>query len=77
MNRRRTTVKEYHHGRTPAAWAGSMLALIAFLVLTAGFLSGPGPFPSINVPISIAGGVLLVLSPIVAGVMRQMGYGQD
>ncbi|OYN99041.1 HGxxPAAW family protein [Enemella evansiae] len=77
MSRRRTTVKNVHHGRTPAAWTGSMIALVAFIVLTVGFLAGPGGFPSINVPISIAGGVLLVLAPIVGGIMSRIGMGQD
>lgn len=78
MNRRRSHVaKEIHHGRTPAAWAGSLIALVAFLVMTVGFLTGPGEFPSINIPISVAGGILLILAPIVGGVMNKMGMGQD
>lgn len=77
MSRRRTTVKHVHHGRTPAAWAGAMIALVAFIVLTVGFLAGPGPFPSINLPITIAGGVLLILAPIVGGIMNRIGLGQD
>lgn len=77
MNRRRTTVKEIHHGRTPAAWAGSLIAIVAFLILTVAFLSGPGEFPSINVPIAIFGGIVLVLAPIVGGAMSKLGFGQD
>lgn len=76
MNRR-TTVKEIHHGRTKAAWASSMLALLAFVVLTIAFLSGPGSFPSINVPLAIFGGALLLAAPIIGGVMNKMGLGQD
>lgn len=77
MNRRRTTVKEIHHGRTPAAWAGSLIAIVAFLILTVAFLTGPGEFPSINVPIAIVGGIVLVLAPIVGGAMSKLGFGQD
>lgn len=77
MNRRRTTVKEIHHGRTPAAWAGSLIALIGFLILTVAFLTGPGTFPSINVPIAILGGIVLVLAPIIGGIMSRLGFGQD
>lgn len=77
MNRRRTNDKHVHHGMTKAAWAGSMIALLAFFVLTFGFLTGSGSFPSINTPVAIAGGVLLVLAPIVGGVMNKMGLGQD
>lgn len=76
MNRR-PVVKEIHHGRTPAAWAGSLIALIASVILTIGFLTGSGDFPSINVPISVAGGILLVLAPIVGGIMNKLGFGQD
>jgi multisubunit Na+/H+ antiporter MnhG subunit len=78
MNRRRShVVKEVHHGRTVAAWTGSMLALFAFIIMTVGFLTGPGDFPSINVPITVAGGVVLLLAPIVGGVMNKLGHGQD
>lgn len=77
MNRRRTTVKEIHHGRTPAAWASSLIALIGFIVMTVGFLSGPGSFPSINIPVSVAGGIILLIAPVVGGVMNKMGHGQD
>jgi hypothetical protein len=77
MSRRRHEIKEVHHGRTPAAWAGSIIALAAFLILTVGFLFGPEGFPSINVPISIAGGIVLVLAPIIGGIMNKMGLGAD
>ena len=45
MNRRRTTVKEIHHGRTAAAWTGSIMALIGAVILTIALLSGSGEFP--------------------------------
>lgn len=78
MNRRRSHVlKEVHHGRTPAAWAGAIMALIAFIILTIGFLTGPGDFPSINIPISVAGGIVLLAAPIVGGIMSKLGFGQD
>lgn len=78
MNSRRShVVKEIHHGRTAAAWTGSILALVAFLIMTVGFLTGPGDFPSINVPVSVAGGVLLLLAPVVGGIMNKLGHGQD
>ena len=31
--------KEYHHGRTPAAWAGSIIAAVAFILVA---VAGPG-----------------------------------
>lgn len=77
MNRRRTTVKEIHHGRTPAAWTGSILALIAFIVLSIGFLTGSGVWPSVNWPIVIVGLVILAAAPIAGGILNKMGLGQD
>ena len=77
MNRRRTTVKEIHHGRTAAAWTGSIMALIGAVILTIAFLSGSGEFPSIDVPIAIVGGIVFALAPVVGGVMNKMGLGQD
>lgn len=60
--------KHVHHGRTAAAWAGSTVALIGFLVGAAGLV-----FESW--PVFWAGGVLLVLSLIVTVVLRKMGKG--
>ena len=49
----------------------------AFIILSVGFLAGPNGFPSINVPIAIAGGVVLLVAPIVGGIMNKMGLGAD
>ena len=77
MPQRTLGSKQVHHGRTPAAWVSSMLALAGFMVMVVGFLTGADGFPSINVSISIVGAALVVISPVVGGVMNKAGLGQD
>ena len=77
MAKRELGAKEVHHGRTPAAWAGSLLALAGFIVLVVGFLTGPNGFPSININISIVGAAMVVLAPILGGILNKAGLGQD
>src|SRR4051794_22892242 len=60
--------KHVHHGRTPAAWAGSAIALVGFLVGAAGLVFG-------NWPVFWAGGVVLVVALIVTIVLQKMGKG--
>ncbi len=62
--------KHYHHGRTPAAWAGSILAAVAFIIGSIAAVLGP------NWPLIWVSAALLVLAVIVGGVLRKMGYGQ-
>lgn len=61
---------KYHHGRTPAAWAGSMIALLGFLLGTVGFVLGP------NWVLVWVSAAIVLVGAIVGGVMRQMGLGQ-
>jgi hypothetical protein len=63
--------KAYHHGRTPAAWAGSIMASVAFVLGAIGFVTGP------NLTLLWIAAVLLVLSVVVGGVLRRMGFGQS
>lgn len=65
-----TTQKDYHHGRTPAAWAGSIMAAVAFLLGAVGFVTGP------NLTLIWVAAVVLVLAPVTGGLLRRMGYGQ-
>ncbi|MGB7962546.1 MAG: HGxxPAAW family protein [Propionicimonas sp.] len=62
--------KEYHHGRTPAAWAGSIIASVAFTLGAVAFMIGP------NWTLIWVSAVLLVLAVVTGGVLRRMGYGQ-
>ncbi|MCA0294018.1 MAG: hypothetical protein LCH96_01665 [Actinobacteria bacterium] len=67
----RTAAREYHHGRTPAAWAGSIIAAVAFTLGAVAFVMGP------NWTLIWVAAVLLVLSLVTGGVLRRMGYGQS
>ena len=63
------TPRHYHHGKSPAAWAGAILTTIGFVIGTIGFI-----VPS--VPIVVAGGIVVILALVVTQVMRNLGYGQ-
>lgn len=60
-----------HHGRTPAAWAGSVGAGIGFVIATIGFVLPGG----ISVPIVAVGLAIVLLSAGLGLIMRNMGYG--
>ncbi|HBX81266.1 MAG: HGxxPAAW family protein [Propionibacteriaceae bacterium] len=62
--------REYHHGKTPAAWAGSIIAAVGFAVGALGFVLGP------NMALIYTGAVLLLVALIAGVVLRRMGYGQ-
>ena len=64
-------LREYHHGRTPAAWAGSIIAAVAFTLGAVAFMIGP------NWTLIWVAAVLLVLSLVTGGVLRRMGFGQS
>ena len=66
----RAVAREYHHGRTPAAWAGSIIAAVAFILGAVAFMIGP------NWTLIWAAAVLLVLALVTGGVLRRIGYGQ-
>ncbi|MCW3157587.1 HGxxPAAW family protein [Micropruina sonneratiae] len=65
-----TSHKHYHHGRTPAAWAGSVIAAVGFLLGTVAFLMGPN---WLLFWIALA---IVLIAPVVGGVMSRMGLGQ-
>lgn len=64
------TAKYYHHGRSPAAWAGSVMAAVGFVAAAAGSVLGP------NWPVLIIGVALIVLAGLTTMVMKAMGLGQ-
>lgn len=66
-----TTQKHVHHGKTPAAWAGALTALAAFLLGGIAMVLGPN---WIMFWIAVA---LLVAGLIATKVMQRMGYGAD
>ena len=60
--------KHVHHGRTAAAWAGSMLAMVAFI------LGGVAVMMQNWVLFSVA--VLLIVAALVAtAVLQKLGHG--
>jgi hypothetical protein len=66
-------VKHVHHGRTPAACAGSLIALLAFIVGGIGFVIPPHP----NWVVVIIAVVILVIGLIATVVLRKLGLGAD
>lgn len=62
---------KYHHGRTPAAWAGTVIASIGAIVATIGFLM------NINWLVVSIGLGLFAASVVVGGVMVRLGMGQS
>ncbi|WP_062211392.1 HGxxPAAW family protein [Streptomyces sp. NBRC 109706] len=60
----------YHHGNTPAAWTGVIIAFIGFCVCSY--------FTVVAQPWGVAaGGAVLLLACVVGLVMRSMGLGQE
>ena len=62
--------KHVHHGRTPAAWAGSAIALLAFIVGAIGIVVG-------NMVVFWIAVGMIVVALIVTQVLRKLGYGAD
>ncbi len=62
--------KHYHHGKTPAAVWGSVIAAVGFVVATVGFLL------PLNWVVIAAGGAIVLLAVIVTVALRSLGYGQ-
>jgi hypothetical protein len=62
--------RHVHHGRTAAAWAGTTIALVAFLLGGIALVVG-------NWVLFWAAAVLLVVALIVTVVLQKMGYGAD
>lgn len=65
-----STPKYYHHGRSPAAWAGSITAAIGFIILTVAAMLGP------NWTLVIIGGAIVLIAAVGTMVMKAMGLGQ-
>lgn len=64
------TPKYYHHGRSPAAWAGSIVSAVGFVIAAIGSVLGPAW------TVVIIGGVLVLLGGLGTMVMKAMGFGQ-
>ena len=64
------TPQFYHHGRSPAAWVGSITASIGFVVAAIGGVTGPMWI------LVIIGGAIILLGGLATMVMKAMGMGQ-
>ena len=65
------TAKFYHHGRSPAAWAGSIIGAVGFVVLAVGAVLVDKTWT-----VAIVGAVLVLLAGLTTMVMKAAGYGQ-
>lgn len=64
------TPQFYHHGRSPAAWAGVVVAAIGFAFAAVGAVLGP------NWVLIIIGAVLVLGGGLATMIMKAMGLGQ-
>jgi hypothetical protein len=63
--------KHVHHGRTPAAWAGSCLAIVGFILGGISLVIGP------NWVLFTIAVVICAAACVVAAVLQRMGYGAN
>lgn len=59
-----------HHGRTVAAWTGSIIAGVGFVLGAIAFLLGP------NWVLAGVAAALLLTAVVTGGVLHRMGHGQ-
>lgn len=64
------TPQYYHHGRSPAAWTGSIMCSIGFVIASIGGVMGPSWL------LVIIGVAVILLGGLVTMVMKAMGLGQ-
>ncbi len=64
------TPQFYHHGRSPAAWVGSITASIGFLIAAVGSVTGP------MWVLIVIGAAVILLAGLATMVMKAMGMGQ-
>lgn len=64
------TPKYYHHGRSPAAWAGSVLVAIGFTIAAVAAMLGPAW------TWVIVGAAVVLAGALAAAIMKAMGLGQ-
>ncbi|GAA1378282.1 HGxxPAAW family protein [Luteococcus sanguinis] len=77
-NQKRPQQAEYHHGRSPAAWTGSLVCMLGFIVATVAFVLpglGDSSTMSPSMPLLGLGAALIAIGAIATLVMKSMGYG--
>lgn len=70
LSYKREAQLEYHHGRSPAAWTGSLMALAGFIIITVGAMHTPAMWVIIYI-----GAALVVLGGLATLVMKAQGLG--
>lgn len=71
-NVKREAQLEYHEGKSPAAWAGSITSLIGFLLLT---YLGTWGFETFGWTGIIVGTAIVLAGGVITLVMKAQGYG--
>ncbi len=61
--------REYHHGRSPASWVGSMTALAGALIGTIGFFVS-------SFGVIVTGFVIIGVALVATVILRSLGFGQ-
>lgn len=64
------TPQYYHHGRSPAAWTGSIVGSLGFLVAAVGSVAGPSWL------LIVIGAAIVLLAGLATMVLKAMGLGQ-
>lgn len=64
------TPKYYHHGRSPAAWTGSIIGAVGSIILAIGAVLGP------NWLVVGIGAAICLIAALVTMVMKASGLGQ-
>lgn len=64
------TPQYYHHGRSPAAWVGAIVASIGFTFAAVGAVLGP------NWVLIIIGAAVILGGALATMIMKAMGLGQ-
>ncbi|GAA4899836.1 hypothetical protein GCM10025789_17670 [Tessaracoccus lubricantis] len=64
------TPKYYHHGRSPAAWAGSVVTAVGFTIAAVAAMLGPAWLWV------IVGAAFILVGALTTMIMKAMGLGQ-
>ncbi|MBB1483413.1 hypothetical protein H5392_06010 [Tessaracoccus sp. MC1865] len=64
------TPKYYHHGRSPAAWTGSVLTAVGFTIACVAAMLGPAWLWV------IVGAAVILVGALTTMIMKAMGLGQ-
>lgn len=64
------TSKYYHHGRSPAAWTGAVVAAVGFAIAAVAAVLGPAW------AWVIVGAVVVLIGGLTTMIMKAMGFGQ-